>query len=95
MPVYLTFVNIQMELLQITTKIHNTDVVIKKLFFYSLVVKAVQDKIVHSITCLRAPWCLCWAIEASSSLASIRASKSSTERQGMSPSCFSFMSCIR
>lgn len=55
MPVYLTFVNIQMELLQITTKIHNTDVVIKKLFFYSLVVKAVQDKIVHSITCLRAP----------------------------------------
>lgn len=33
MPVYLPFVNILMQLLQITTKIYNTDEVIKKLFF--------------------------------------------------------------
>lgn len=33
MPVYLIFVNILMGLLHITTKIYNTDVVIKKLFF--------------------------------------------------------------
>lgn len=32
MPAYLTFVNILMELLQMTIKIHNIDVVIKKGF---------------------------------------------------------------
>lgn len=53
MPAYCTFVNILMELLQMTTKIYNIDVVIKKLFFLSLVVKAVQDKVIHSITYLR------------------------------------------
>lgn len=95
MPAYCTFVNILMELLQMTTKIYNIDVVIKKLFFLSLVVKAVQDKVIHSITYLRGAWCLWWEIEASSSLASIRASKSSTEYRDRSPSYFSCMSCTR
>lgn len=54
MPVYLTFLNTLMGFLQMTTKIYNIDVVIKKFFFKSLVVKAVQDKVVHSITYLRA-----------------------------------------